>query len=289
MTSDSIPVRRRLLGALLRHHREAAGYTLEDAASAIRCDRSKVSRIETGQRGVRSGELRELLTEYGVADPELHAITTIARRVRKGWWDEYRDVLTDDLLDLAMAEALAAEILLYDPQIVPAFFQTRGYALAAAAQNPELPAGDQREQAVRTASARQGILLEEQPPCLAAVIGEAALVHRVGSDEVMHEQLHLLSGISGNFPSVTLQVLPFAAGAHPGASIGPVSIVRLRDAPGIGVIHQAGIAGSASLAMDAALTSALRRFEMLRAAALSPEESQRFITQIAASRTRPPS
>jgi hypothetical protein len=180
----------------------------------------------------------------------------------------------------------AIEILVYDPQMVPVFFQTRGYALAVAAGNPELPADDQREQAAQAASARQGILLEEQPPGLAAVIGEAALVHRVGSDDVMREQLRLLGDISGNFPSVTLQVLPFAVGAHPEASIGPVSILRLRDAPGIGVIHQAGITGSASLAMDTALTSALRRFEMLRAAALTPEESRRFITQIAASRTR---
>jgi hypothetical protein len=102
----------------------------------------------------------------------------------------------------------------------------------------------------------------------------------------MHEQLRLLGDITGNFPSVTLQVLPFAAGAHPGIGIGPVSISRLRDAPGIGVIHQAGIMAGASLAMNSALTSALRRFEMLRAAALNPEESRRFITQIAASRTR---
>jgi transcriptional regulator with XRE-family HTH domain len=285
MTSDSIPVRRQLVGALLRHHREAAGYTLEDAASAILCDKSKICRIETGQRGVRPGELSELLSEYGVAEPEQHAITSIAQRVRKGWPDEYRDVLADDLLDQVMIEPLAAEILVYDPQIVPAFFQTRGYALAVAAGNLELPADDQREQAVRVATARQGILLQEQPPSITAVIGEAALVHQVGSDDVMYEQLRLLADITGNFPSVALQVLPFAAGAHPGASIGPVSISRLRDAPGIGVIHQTGITASASLAMNSALTSALRRFEMLRAAALTPEESRQFITQIAASRT----
>jgi transcriptional regulator with XRE-family HTH domain len=286
MTSDSIPVRRQLAGALLRHHRKAAGYTLEDAASAILCDKSKVCRIETGQRGVRPGELRELLSEYGVAEPEQHAITSIARHIRKGWWDDYRDVLANDLLDLVMVEPLAAEILIYDPQTVPAFFQTRGYALAAAAGNPELSADTEREQAVRMASARQGILLQDQAPGLTAVIGEAAFVHQVGSDEVMYEQLRLLSDVTGNFPSVTLQVLPFAAGAHPGSSIGPVSILRLCDAPGIGVIHQAGIAGSASLTMASALASALRRFEMLRATALTPEESRQFITQIAADRTR---
>ena len=47
------PVRRRIVGGALRRHRENAGYTLEDAARVLECDRSKISRIETGQRGIR--------------------------------------------------------------------------------------------------------------------------------------------------------------------------------------------------------------------------------------------
>jgi transcriptional regulator with XRE-family HTH domain len=58
--------RRRLLGDALRRYRENLGYRLDEAASILECDRSKISRIETGQRGIRAKELRELLTEYGV-------------------------------------------------------------------------------------------------------------------------------------------------------------------------------------------------------------------------------
>ena len=61
------PVRRRLLGAALRRYRENLGYGLDEAARILECDRSKISRIETGQRGIRAKELRELLAEYGVA------------------------------------------------------------------------------------------------------------------------------------------------------------------------------------------------------------------------------
>lgn len=64
--TDAPPVRRRLLGAALRRFREQAGYTLDDAARILTCGRSKISRIETGQRGIRATELRELLAEYGV-------------------------------------------------------------------------------------------------------------------------------------------------------------------------------------------------------------------------------
>jgi transcriptional regulator with XRE-family HTH domain len=74
MTSDSVPVRRCLVGAVLRDHRETAGYTLEDAAEILGCDRSKISRIETGQRGISPRELRELLAEYGGDDQEQQAI-----------------------------------------------------------------------------------------------------------------------------------------------------------------------------------------------------------------------
>ena len=49
------PARRRLLGAALRRHREGLGYSLADAARILECDPSKISRIETGHRGIRVG------------------------------------------------------------------------------------------------------------------------------------------------------------------------------------------------------------------------------------------
>jgi transcriptional regulator with XRE-family HTH domain len=63
---DTLPVRRRLVGATLRRYREHLGYGLADAARVLECDRSKISRIETGQRGIRIRDLRDLLREYGV-------------------------------------------------------------------------------------------------------------------------------------------------------------------------------------------------------------------------------
>jgi len=73
-------VRRRLVGGALRRYRENAGYTLQDVARVLECDRSKISRIETGQRGIRPRELRELLAEYGVPDREQAALVAIASR-----------------------------------------------------------------------------------------------------------------------------------------------------------------------------------------------------------------
>jgi hypothetical protein len=71
------------------------GYQLDTAARILECDRSKVSRIETGQRGIRPSELRELMSEYGVPDGEQRVLLDIAETSRHlGWWQGYSDVLT---------------------------------------------------------------------------------------------------------------------------------------------------------------------------------------------------
>ena len=88
------PVRRRLVGGALRRYRENLGYTLDDAARVLECDRSKVSRIETGQRGIRGKELRELLTEYGVDDQPQAILAAIADpRGARGRYGANADVL----------------------------------------------------------------------------------------------------------------------------------------------------------------------------------------------------
>lgn len=60
------PVRRRPAGEALRRYRGSLGFTLEDVAQVLECDRSKVNRIKTGERGIRGKELREMLDEHGV-------------------------------------------------------------------------------------------------------------------------------------------------------------------------------------------------------------------------------
>ena len=52
MTRYALPARQRLVGWYLRDYRESAGYDLADATGVLGCNQSKVSRIETGQRGI---------------------------------------------------------------------------------------------------------------------------------------------------------------------------------------------------------------------------------------------
>ena len=138
------PVRRRLLGAALRRYREGLGYRLDDAARILECDRSKISRIESGQRGIRAKELRDLLTEYGIGEQEQRTLATIAHPQRaRGWWQPYADILPGTWLDYLIIETAASQIQAYQPQQVPDLLQTQEYARAVAAADPALPVGTQ--------------------------------------------------------------------------------------------------------------------------------------------------
>ena len=285
------PMRRRLLGAALRKYRENLGYGLDEAARILECDRSKISRIETGQRGIRAKELRELLTEYGVPAGEQAALLAIAHRGRQhGWWQDYPDVLSDTGQDYVIMEAAASEILAYESHQVPDLLQTQGYARAVADADPNWAGEEQRLHAVEVKLARQRVVLAERSPRLEFVITEGALHQVVGGPDVMRPQLARLASLAAGAgtaratgatgPSVSLQVLPFEAGAHAAAGCGSMAIMRFGDTPGLGVIHLAALGGRVGLEDPEDVARYIRTFARLRAAALTAAESARLLREM---------
>jgi len=282
VTRDLAPVQFRLAGALLRHHREAARWTIEEAAAELGCDKSKISRIETGRRRPVLREMHELLAAYGVTDRERQAIAALTESARAGWWSEYRGLLPDPMVDQAMLESIAGDVMAYEPQALPAFLQTYPYAAAVTAADPSLQTGEERRLAILLAARRAASVRDQQHAAFTVVIGEAVLMQQVGGGEAMLGQLSQLAGEAGELPApVTLQVVPFTAGAHPAISVGPVSIMRFRDVTGIGAIWSAA---RISVARQADLTAAVRRFEALRDSALSPGESLKLIRKLISTR-----
>jgi transcriptional regulator with XRE-family HTH domain len=281
MTSDLAAVQLRLAAAILRHHREAARWTLEESAAALDCDKSKISRIETGHRRPVPSEMHELLTAYGATEREWQAIATLLGTARAGWWSEYRGLLPDAVVDHAMLESIADDILVYEPQAVPAFFQTYRYTTAVTAADPAFHSDEERRLAVLLSARRAANLRGQSHAAFTVVLGEAALMHQVGGDEAMLGQLGQIIVEAGELPEqVTLQVVPFAAGAHPAIGAGPLSIMRFRDVTGVGAVCQGWSASEVSVVGQAELTATVRRFEALRAAALSPEESLQLIRKV---------
>jgi transcriptional regulator with XRE-family HTH domain len=270
-------VRRRLVGGALRRYRENVGFALEDAARVLECDRSKISRIETGQRGIRPKELRELLTEYGVPATEQLALVSIASRGgQNSWWHPYAGTMSDAYLDYVIMESAASEIMTYEAQLVPDLLQTDEYARAIAAADPGYETDQQREDAVAAKAVRRRAVLSENRR-LSVILGEGTLRQAVGGEEVLARQIGHLARLSQDAAAITLQVLPFSAGAHVGAGSGSLAILRFPDAPSLGVVYLEALSGGVYLESQSDVARYIRAFALLRAAALSPADSVRLL------------
>src|SRR5580700_1942994 len=207
-------VQRLVLGGHLRRLREEAGMTTEQAAASIRGSHSKISRMEHGRVGFKERDIDDLLTLYGVGSgDEREALLSLAREASTpGWWQAYADILPHWVEPYFGLEAAASFIREYELQFVPGLLQTEGYARAVI----RLGTSVTEEEVIRRAQARvsrQEILRRQSPPKIWAVLDEGALHRVVGSSETMKGQLrHLLDMC--DHPAVTVQILPFAAGAH---------------------------------------------------------------------------
>jgi hypothetical protein len=80
---------------------------------------------------------------------------------------------------------------------------------------------------VRSREIRQQLLEAEQPPQMSFIIDESVLNRAIGGPDVMREQLHRLLALNA-LPHVSIQVLPFALGAHPGLR-GPFALLEFPE------------------------------------------------------------
>ncbi len=221
-------VQRLVLGGQLHKLRDARGITAEQAAEAIRGSHSKISRMEHGRVGFKERDVGDLLTLYGVTDSEERAaLLNLAREANTpGWWHAYSDILPTWLEPYVGLEAAASIIRTYQIQLVPGLLQTEGYARALIRQGS---AATEEEIARRgeLRVSRQEILRRPDAPQLWAVVDEGALRRPVGSRDVVREQLQYLIEVADH-PAVTLQIMPFQAGAH-SAMGGPFTILRFAE------------------------------------------------------------
>lgn len=214
MSRDVDPsLNRRRLRIALRKAREATKQSQGQAAQALDWSLSKIMRIEQGTVSLSVTDLRALLQQYGVSDPELTEELEEAARGSKGpsWWAAYHDIIGPQFSQYLGYESAAASFRTYNPIIVPGLLQTDEYAMALLA--PRVDEARARR-IVELRTARQERALEgENPPFTFFVLDEAALHRQIGGPRVQRAQLQRLIDISAH-PKVSLQVLPFTSGAH---------------------------------------------------------------------------
>jgi len=222
-------VGRMLLGSQLRRLRTEKGLSREQAGEAIRASEWKIHRLENGQVGFKDRDIVDLLRLYGIDDPgEVATFVAIAREANApGWWHDYGDVLPQWFRAYVDLEAAATLIRTYEGQFVPGLLQTEDYMRAVITGALLDNSPEQVERRVALRMTRQSLLGRADAPRLWAVVDEAALRRPVGGREVMRTQLERLIEAT-KLPNVTLQVLPFGAGAHP-AMVDAFSVLRFAD------------------------------------------------------------
>jgi transcriptional regulator with XRE-family HTH domain len=273
-------VQRMLVGARLRRLRTDLGLTREQAADHIRASAWKIHRLENGQVGFKERDLLDLLALYGVDDREEVADTlALAREANHpGWWQHYGDVLPAWFRAYVDLESAASLIRTYEGQFIPGLLQTDEY-IRAVVQGAHLSeAGDDVGRRVRLRMARQILLTREQPPRLWAVIDEAALRRPVGGREVMRGQLERLLEAS-KLPNVTLQILPFAAGAHP-AMVGSFSILRFPDQELPDVVYLEHLTSASYLSKTDEVDRYLHVMESICVRAAAPDRTAELLGKI---------
>jgi hypothetical protein len=208
--NGSPTVRRRRLAAELRRLRELDGRTGDEIAAAVNWSPSKVSRYELPRGGLKPTEVEKLLDQYGVTGQHREQLLALAdEATRKGWWEEFADVLPREYLDFIGLEAEASSVWHWQTEVVPGLLQTEEYAnhiqLGYQQVVPIPPRAVEKRVQVRMI--RQQVLTRDRPLELSAVIDESALRRRFGDRRTMREQLQRLAA-TAELPSVTVRVLP---------------------------------------------------------------------------------
>jgi transcriptional regulator with XRE-family HTH domain len=278
-------LRRRRLAARLRQLREQAGLKVEEVARLVEWTPSKVVWIE-GNRGKRPNprDVRDLCEAYRVTDDRERAhLEQLARDGRlKGWWDPYGDVLPHSYENYVGLEAEAATMLNFELGMIPGLLQTDAYAHAMIQAGPAELSADKIDKRVEVRMKRQAALRQDPALRLVAVIDEAALHRKVGGPEVMRAQLRHLIEAAEELPRATIQVVPFAGGAHPSMTNGFV-ILQFPEPEDPDVVYVENAAGGLWLEETQEVTDHHVAFQHLLGSADSALDTIALIAKIAKS------
>lgn len=277
--------RRRRLALELRRLRERSGLTGDDVASRLNWQsRSKLSRIEKGESGLKQADLESLLTLYKVTSAHREELIALAEESRRsGPLDATGMRLPGEYVAFLEAEADAESIRIWEPQLVPGLFQVEGYTralLQAWATRFPVPAGEVNRR-VEARRLRKEVLTRNPPPQLTAVIDESVLRRRIGEKSVMNEQLEHLLRIS-ELPNVELRVLPLLSD-HLIAPT-PFNYLRFRQIHDVALDDMVAVetlAGMEDVEGEQETHQYLYAFESLKDSALNVAESCTLIGSIA--------
>jgi transcriptional regulator with XRE-family HTH domain len=278
-TAPSVRLRR--LAAQLRDLREERGMTQEDVARRTGKDRSTLYRLETAQQRPQRATLIQLLDLYQVDEPRRGELLMLLREAsQRAWMQPYRSELPGVYSDYIGFEEEARAISNYESLYIPGLLQTEDYARAQLHGTLPHATGQEIENRVTARLERQQLLTRPDPPRLWAIIDEAAARRQVGGPGVMAAQLARLAEAAEQ-PHITVQLVPFDAGAHPGMD-GSFVVLEFPDPADQPIVYTESAAGGLFLEEEDEIRRYTLMFGHLRAAALRPGATADALAAIAA-------
>ena len=235
---------------------------------------SKLIRIENGSTvGISMNDLKAILAYYKITDEARTAeLIALSRRAReRSWWNDYRDI-SPRLVQLIEYESASFIIRNFQPLLIPGLLQTEEYATTTVQNLRFQPTAHDVSSAVELRMKRQQLLMQPEMPLMFFIMDEAAVRRLVGGNEAMRRQIQRLLD-EADKPSVTIEVVPFSAGAHPGMQ-GPFMLFEFPDAADDDALYLEGPTESRWNRDDSQEISSFReRFEVLRGLSLGPQGS----------------
>jgi transcriptional regulator with XRE-family HTH domain len=275
-------VQRRRLRTELKKARQTSGLTQEKVASEMDWSLSKIIRIESASSGISANDLKALLQLYGVKDPgQVDSLVALARAAReRSWWSAYRDVASQSLLQLTEYESAAQVIRQFETMFVPGILQTEDYARAVIDNYYEEGlSSNQLRALVELRTRRQDVIDTENPPTFNFVLDEGVVRRVVAGPSVMRRQLRRLIEAADK-PNITLELIPFSAGLHPGMK-GPFEIIELADPADSEIVYLESPRGDIFSDVPEETSKYREAFVRLEKSSLGPQGSLARIAKIA--------
>ncbi|MGW5867112.1 helix-turn-helix domain-containing protein [Streptomyces sp. NPDC055239] len=278
-SSASAPtVLRMILGRRLQDMRLGAGASLEDAARALRVKTLTIRRLEKAEVALKPLYVEKLLETYGADRRLIDEFVDLAEQANEpGWWHSYRDVVPSWFTAYVSLETSAKTLRTYEPQYVTGLLQTPDYARAVLRGGLPNGSEEELERRVEVRMRRQSLLEREDAPTLWVVMDEAVLHREAGSPDVMRDQIERLLDVS-ELPHVSLDIVPFAAGAHVGACA-PFTYFRFEEPELPDIVYSELLFASVYLDQRADVVAHLEAHSRM-ALATSSEESRALLNHM---------
>ncbi|MGW7525418.1 helix-turn-helix domain-containing protein [Streptomyces sp. NPDC054783] len=256
-------------GAELRYRREQAGLTLEQLVEGSFRGLSFLSQIERGERGMPVDLARHVDQKLGTDGFFERRCEDVAkaRQVGHAWY--YADV--PDM------ERQAQTLEEWAPNAVPGLLQTGAY------HRGRIPYGDPEvspevvEERVRARLKRAELWQRKDRPSYWGILSESVIRRTPLPPAVMAEQVEYILDVMRSTQSI-LQIVPETTPWHP-LGHGMAKIMTFADAPPL--VYTEGDWTGHIVDYPAHVQQYRRRYDLLRAVALSPEASLALMDDVA--------